>query len=1800
MAAELFDNSFITSLSADINNVQPTIPVTAIASAALRVTPGQFRILIDAERMLVTANANTNTWTVTRGIENTTPSAHLSGASVAHILTVGGFLNHHTIHEPGGADPFTLLDDTNFNTLAKDGLASRPSLRTLGTGSQQAAAGTDTRFTDSRSPLTHATTHRYNGSDPLYTMIPTPQSADYGAAVGDLVLMSGTHTVTMPIAPANGAQVSALALSGSVTIARGGAGDTITSSGSTGQISIIIQTGQSISLVYRAGVWYGLIAATAGGGGGGVALAPVSASVDTIASPNQLVLMTGAHNITLPTAPANGTQVGVYALTAPCAFQRGGADTIEWSGATPSNSLAVPTGSEYVLEYSSGVWYGAGQIAGGVIQPSRAYRNAALSSAAGTNTAKIPMDTKSYDPVGSFDVVTNGRYVCSAAGYYSVQAEIDVLSTAAGQQAVAFLYKNGVQISEGSNCVSSATGQGLASTVADVIQCNAGDSIELWMLTTAALALSTSTGTNFLTVTPLVGTGAPSGQGITTQARAYRNAAMNTVASTWTKVSFDTATGAGYDPGNNFQTASGRYVCPVTGYYLVDTQLSANTTALGQSLSSAIYKNGAEVTSGNTAVNTIAVQTILSEASDVVFCQAGDILETYTFANAVLAVNTGSIFSYLSVVQVGGVNAVNALSPTVQVADYAVGPGQLVIMNGAHNVTLPSAPMSGSQVAVYATNGNTTLNRAGTDTINFNNTPGLTTTTVPAGSVVILSYLNGVWYGANPFATNLTQPARAYRAAALSLVAATWTKIPVDTKSFDAGGNFDVATNRRYNVPQSGYYQVEAQVALSSTATGQQATIAIYKNGVLLTNGDSTYSSATGQSISSTVSEIVQCNAGDYLEIWAFSTAALAVSVGSNSNYLSVAQFGGLGAPAPGQGIATQARATRASNGVLALTANTTTKVVLDSKTYDPGNNFDATGRYVCPVTGYYQTTAAVWIAVGVTSGVTQASIFKNGSNVASIQATTPASSVFDEVVSDIIFCQAGDYLELWVSAVPAGCSLQWNSNVNYLSVVQVGGANIVGALSPTAQIAPYNAGVGQLVLMTGSNAVTLPSAPQAGSQVGVNALTNTLSINRAGTDTINYNGASGQTTVSVPQGSTAILTYLNGTWYGAGPTQTTLAPPARASRVAAFSTVAAAQKIPLDTVNYDPGGIAQIANSRFVCPFAGYYEVNGVVTSSATAGQIQAMVYKNGAEVGTGNIIGASANGMGSVVSDVVQCNAGDVLELWVWASGVIVLSPGTQNIFLAVSQVGMTGAPQLPAGQGISTQARAYRNASFTTSAATFVKIPIDTASFDPGSNLQLANSRYVCPVTGYYQVNGEVAVTPGASDTLLVAIYKNGARITTGSGEAGVQTVASVADVVQCNAGDYLELWAVSTDADALQVSSFTNFLSVYQIAGSNIVGSLSPTSQVADVTVGPGQSSLMLSGRVVTLPNAPQNGTEEEIVATNGTTTVQCQGTDTINYYNTAGLTRIKVAQGQTLKLRHLNGVWFVADNPVGATDHLQPGVVNAGDLAISAVSIAAGTGIITFTPASGVMWVQGSGGVLIRVVVVGGSPVSVTPTGLPASGQWATARILVDAAGNFSAACGATAAGTNSGSAILSTAADANKQRIADVGIANVAGNFVFSNNGAASQGVNWFDRRPWARGAFSLSQRTTADVTTSSTAWIAVDTATLQVRMECSGAPVKVKALAEATNTSVSNGAGIGVNLDGVFTAISQAVASAAGWGVNLDGEVTLLPSAGSHLFTLMCEVYTAGTATILGRAGQPLQMQIEEVIRANTNNGVI
>jgi hypothetical protein len=289
--------------------------------------------------------------------------------------------------------------------------------------------------------------------------------------------------------------------------------------------------------------------------------------------------------------------------------------------------------------------------------------------------------------------------------------------------------------------------------------------------------------------------------------------------------------------------------------------------------------------------------------------------------------------------------------------------------------------------------------------------------------------------------------------------------------------------------------------------------------------------------------------------------------------------------------------------------------------------------------------------------------------------------------------------------------------------------------------------------------------------------------------------------------------------------------------------------------------------------------------------------------------------------------------------------------------------------------------------------------------------------------------------------------------------------------------------------------------------------------------------------------------------------------------------------------------------------LQNGVVNSGDLAQTALGITAGTGALAFTlAAASPCYVLSASGVLTPVTVTAGAQ-SVTPASLPASPNYAVIGIEMTTAGAFTSVKGTdTATQLNTGSLIAShtPAVTSGNLRIIDFAVQNNAGSFRFGDQTTvASQGVNWIDRRPWARGAFWLAGPVIvgADYTITSGTSTAIDTTNLRARIECSGVPLRIRLHGIAFSGTNNGFTDFAVQQDG--TAIANTRVNTGG-GVNgistspslFEGETT--PTAGSHLFAFFWDSGGANTSTLRATAAATAgpTATIEELFAQNSANG--
>jgi hypothetical protein len=139
MAQELFAAltapiSSVTTLVSAAASGDATISVANAPPTVLQTTPGQFRIKVGDELMLVTSPGGGTVWPVDRGIEGTRAASHASGEPVFVVLTSGAMGNvtpavHGTSHQSGGADRLRPSDlGEFFDVLRSSEVGTMPRL----------------------------------------------------------------------------------------------------------------------------------------------------------------------------------------------------------------------------------------------------------------------------------------------------------------------------------------------------------------------------------------------------------------------------------------------------------------------------------------------------------------------------------------------------------------------------------------------------------------------------------------------------------------------------------------------------------------------------------------------------------------------------------------------------------------------------------------------------------------------------------------------------------------------------------------------------------------------------------------------------------------------------------------------------------------------------------------------------------------------------------------------------------------------------------------------------------------------------------------------------------------------------------------------------------------------------------------------------------------------------------------------------------------------------------------------------------------------------------------------------------------------------------------------------------------------------------------------------------------------------------------------------------------------------------------------------------------------------------------
>ena len=154
-----------------------------------------------------------------------------------------------------------------------------------------------------------------------------------------------------------------------------------------------------------------------------------------------------------------------------------------------------------------------------------------------------------------------------------------------------------------------------------------------------------------------------------------------------------------------------------------------------------------------------------------------------------------------------------------------------------------------------------------------------------------------------------------------------------------------------------------------------------------------------------------------------------------------------------------------------AITGTAFNKVLLNSSSFDTHSAFDsANSLYRIPVSGFYRVTGCIY-GSAITSSFVQTRLAKNGTGFADAFQIAGSTSDALAIATDIVQCNAGDTIELFVASGDSSYTVQNSSNTTYLSIERLSGPSVVAASETVA--ARYTNASGQSIPNNSTTAIT-------------------------------------------------------------------------------------------------------------------------------------------------------------------------------------------------------------------------------------------------------------------------------------------------------------------------------------------------------------------------------------------------------------------------------------------------------------------------------------------------------------------------------------------------------------------------------------------------------------------------------------------------------------------------------------------------------------------------------------------------------
>jgi hypothetical protein len=214
-----------------------------------------------------------------------------------------------------------------------------------------------------------------------------------------------------------------------------------------------------------------------------------------------------------------------------------------------------------------------------------------------------------------------------------------------------------------------------------------------------------------------------------------------------------------------------------------------------------------------------------------------------------------------------------------------------------------------------------------------------------------------------------------------SIASSSATRVTFTTKNYDT---HSAASFTTFVAPVSGFYRASA-IAENGGTTAQFSAwgVWLYKNGVYYGGTATAKLSSTNAYISGSVSDNIQLNAGDTVEVYVFQNSGGAISL--NNAWFSIERLSGPSVIAASETVACHVETSAGPT----ITTGSGSAVSFPTKVYDTHNAFSG-NTYTVPVSGKYRITALLTMVNTSGTSVMFSDIYVNGSLSKNLTAVYP------------------------------------------------------------------------------------------------------------------------------------------------------------------------------------------------------------------------------------------------------------------------------------------------------------------------------------------------------------------------------------------------------------------------------------------------------------------------------------------------------------------------------------------------------------------------------------------------------------------------------------------------------------------------------------------------------------------------------------------------------------------------------------------------------------------------------------------